>query len=120
MKRMTQGAALVVALACVCGVVMSSAHGAQGRKAAGTSVTPAAVYANNCATCHGKDGRSKTVKGKFKHAPDLTDAQWQSDTSDEHIFNAISNGHEKMPAFKRKLTAAQIESLVGYVGGLKK
>ena len=78
------------------------------------------LFAKNCATCHGKDGRSKTVKGKLKHARDLTDARWQMDATDERIFNSIENGRGKMPAFKRKLTNEQIESLVAYVRGLKR
>src|SRR2546421_521773 len=83
--------------------------------------TPAVTYSKNCATCHGKDGRADTFKSRHHlHARDLTDARWQSDVTDERIFNSISNGKGKMPAFKKKLTTEQIESLVAYVRGLKK
>ena len=68
-----------------------------------------------CATCHGKDGRGKTFKGKLSHARDLTDAAWQNEVTDERLFNSISNGRNKMPAFKRKLSEAQIDELVAYV-----
>jgi len=68
-----------------------------------------------CATCHGKDGRGKTFKGKLSHARDLTDAAWQNEVTDERLFNSISNGRNKMPAFKKKLSEAQIDELVAYV-----
>jgi mono/diheme cytochrome c family protein len=39
---------------------------------------------------------------------------------DERIFNSIANGRERMPAFGKKLSDAQIEALVAYVRKLKK
>ena len=83
--------------------------------------TAAAIYAKDCASCHGRDGRGKTMKGKFKHARNLTDAQWQDSVSDERIFNSINNGKGKnMPAFGKKISETEIDALVQYVRGLKK
>jgi mono/diheme cytochrome c family protein len=78
------------------------------------------LYDKKCAECHGKDGRSKSFRGKHSHARDLTDAEWQQRVSDERIYNSISNGKEKMPAFRKKLSEAEINSLVKYVRDLKK
>jgi mono/diheme cytochrome c family protein len=78
------------------------------------------LYNKKCAECHGKDGRSKSFKGKFSHARDLTDAEWQQRVSDERIYNSISNGKGKMPAFGKKLSETEINSLVKYVRDLKK
>jgi cbb3-type cytochrome c oxidase subunit III len=79
------------------------------------------TFDGKCATCHGKDGRAKTLKAKFNKARDLTDAAWQAGTSDERLYNSISNGRgKKMPAFAKKLSRAEVEGLVGYVRGLKK
>ena len=78
------------------------------------------LYSKHCATCHGKDGRAKTFKGKLKHARDLTDAEWQARVSDERIFNSINNGRGKMPNFDKKLSESQINALVGYIRHLKK
>jgi mono/diheme cytochrome c family protein len=78
------------------------------------------LYEKKCAECHGKDGRSKSLKGKFSHARDLTDAEWQQRVSDERIYNSIANGKGKMPAFGKKLSDAEISSLATYVRGLKK
>ena len=83
--------------------------------------TAAAIFAKDCASCHGKDGRAKTLKAKFNHARNLTDAQWQDSVSDERLFNSINNGKGKnMPAFGKKLSEEEINSLVPYVRGLKK
>ena len=84
---------------------------------------PAAqVYRRYCVSCHGNDGRSKTSKGKFSHARDLSDAQWQADVSDERIFNSIMNGRNvrgNRPAFSNKLSEQEADSLVDFVRRLK-
>ena len=80
----------------------------------------AELYTKHCASCHGKDGRAKTLKGKFNHARDLTDPVWQERASDERLFNTIMKGKEKMPSFSKKLSEQEIESLVSYVRGLKR
>jgi len=82
--------------------------------------TPQAIYDKRCATCHGKDGRADTFKGKLHSARNLTDPKWQSDVSNERIFNSITNGKGRMPRFGHKLSEAEINSLVPYVRGLKK
>ncbi|SRR6266496_2928949 len=78
------------------------------------------LFDKHCDTCHGKDGQAKTFKAKFNHARNLTDANWQSEVSDERLFNSISNGKGKMPAWGKKLSEGQIHSLVAYVRKLKK
>jgi mono/diheme cytochrome c family protein len=80
------------------------------------------LYRRYCISCHGSDGKAKTSKGKFSHARDLTDAQWQDDVSDERIFNSIMNGRNvrgNMPAFADKLKQNEADSLVSFVRGLK-
>ena len=78
------------------------------------------LFAKNCATCHGKDGSSKTFKAKLNHARNLTDSEWQATVSDERLFNSITNGRGHMPAWGKKLSEAEINSLVSYVRQLKK
>jgi mono/diheme cytochrome c family protein len=80
----------------------------------------AALFGQYCAKCHGRDGRAKGIKAKVTGTRNLTDAQWQDRVSDERIFNAINNGKGKMPGFGKKLSEAQVDSLVQYVRGLKK
>jgi mono/diheme cytochrome c family protein len=78
------------------------------------------LYNKKCSECHGKDGRSKSFRGKLSHARDLTDAEWQQRVSDERIYNSISNGKGKMPGFSKKLSETEINSLTKYVRNLKK
>ena len=80
------------------------------------------LYRRHCVSCHGKDGKAQTSKGKFSHARDLTDAQWQGDVSDERIFNSIKNGRSvrgNMPAFTDKLNEREVNSLVKFVRAFK-
>ena len=79
-----------------------------------------ALFVKNCATCHGSDGQAKTFKAKFNHARNLTDSAWQANVSDERLFNSITNGRGHMPAWGKKLSEAEINSLVIYVRQLKK
>ena len=91
----------------------SEAHNVSARSAA-------ELYAGNCASCHGKDGQAKTLKGKLKHARDFTDPTWQGRVGDERLFNSIMNGKGKMPAYSKKLSEPEVDSLVAYVRAFKK
>ena len=80
------------------------------------------LYRKYCVSCHGSDGRAKTSKGKFSHARNLTEAQWQDEVTDERIFNSIMNGRNQrgnMPAFSNKIKQNEAESLVNFVRRLR-
>jgi len=88
----------------------------------GKARTAQQLYRRYCVSCHGTDGRSKTSKGKYSHARDLTDTQWQDDVTDERIFNSIMNGRSvrgNMPAFSKKFNEKEAESLVSFVRRFK-
>jgi mono/diheme cytochrome c family protein len=93
------------------------------RESRGDNPRPASqTYRRYCVSCHGNDGKAETSKGRFSHARDLTDAQWQTDVSDERIFNSIMNGRNvrgNMPAFANKINEKEVDALVGFVRGLK-
>ena len=93
-------------------------------RAAGFSPTAGdarATFGAQCAACHGKDGRGKTLRGRRAHARDLTEASWQNEVTDERLFNSINNGRgKKMPAYGKKLSENQIDELVQYVRRLRK
>ena len=74
----------------------------------------AATYKAKCAMCHGADGMGKAPMGS-----NLTSADVQK-MSDADLTAAITNGKGKMPAYKGKLTDAQISDLVKYIRTLKK
>jgi mono/diheme cytochrome c family protein len=79
-----------------------------------------ATFNSKCATCHGRDGRGQTRRGRRSHTRDLTAAAWQDDVSDERLFNSINNGRAKMPAFKKHLSENEMDALVAYVRRLRR
>ena len=97
--------------------------GAKSRNVSASSASAfeaSSVFNSKCASCHGKDGHARSLHGKHEHARDLTSAEWQDSVSDERIYNSISNGKGKMPAFKKKLSDSQIDELVNYVRRFRK
>jgi mono/diheme cytochrome c family protein len=77
------------------------------------------LFAENCIVCHGKNGRAKTFHGRLVGAQNLTDPQFQADTSDAQIIHAIKTGPSVMPAFEKKLSETEIEALAQYVRSFK-
>ena len=121
-KVLMRGALGVFGLGCMLAVLYTgySANATSQKNTSQKSVDASVLFEKHCDTCHGKDGRAKTFKAKFNHARNLTDAKWQAEVSDERLFNSISNGKGKMPAWGKKLSEAQINALVAYVRSLKK
>jgi cytochrome c6 len=76
--------------------------------------SPADVYKAKCAGCHGADGSKSMMGSKPLNGADV------KAMSDADLNGAITNGKGKMPAYKGKLTDAQITGLVGYIRGLQK
>jgi cytochrome c6 len=97
-----------------------SASRTRGEPVIAHARTATELYSKNCASCHGRDGRSKTLKAKRNHARNISDPEWQERVSDERIFNSIMNGKGKMPAYGKKLSEQEIDGLVTYVRGLRK
>lgn len=79
----------------------------------------ATVYKAKCAMCHGPDGGGDTPTGKAMKVRDLRSAEVQKQT-DAELTATITNGKNKMPAYKGKLDDAQIKQLVGFVRELAK
>jgi cytochrome c6 len=73
-----------------------------------------------CSVCHGDDGRGQTEEGKKKGARDLTNAKWQDKVDDARMVRSVTKGHDKMPAFEKKLSADEIKALVAEVRTLVK
>jgi mono/diheme cytochrome c family protein len=75
------------------------------------------LYISNCARCHGADGKGNTKLGEEMGVPDLTITARRMSLT--RVKNIISNGLGDMPAYKKKLKAAQITSLANYVRKLR-
>ena len=77
------------------------------------------LFNQNCARCHGADGRGKTPQGQLFNAPDFTDSEWWQKNS--RIANPraqrsiIIRGKATMPAFGKKLTRSEINLLLGRI-----
>ena len=120
--RIMRQASLIVSASGAVLLVTFAVHSFGFLLVSGSQKVPdaSALFAKNCATCHGKDGQGKTFKAKFNHARNLTDPEWQASVTDERLFNSITNGRGHMPAWGKKLSEAEINSLVAYVRQLKK
>ena len=79
----------------------------------------ASVYSTKCAMCHAADGSGNTPAGKATKARDFASPEVQSLT-DAQLSEIITNGKDKMPAYKGKLTDDQIKGLVTYIRELAK
>jgi mono/diheme cytochrome c family protein len=77
------------------------------------------IYKTKCASCHGPDGAGQTPAGKAMKVRDLRSAEVQKE-SDADLLKSISDGKGKMPAYKAKLSVADVASLVAYIRGLAK
>lgn len=73
------------------------------------------LFANNCVSCHGADGKGMRQFG----APNLTDAIWLYGGKREQVSGSIATAHAGvMPAWGQKLDAATIKMLAAYVHSL--
>ena len=77
----------------------------------------ATIFSQNCARCHGSDGRARTAKGRAVGATDLTSSDWLPDTARD--TRIVTKGKESMPSFKAKLKPAEIEAVVNYIRRFK-
>jgi len=79
----------------------------------------AATFKAKCAMCHGPDGAGQTTMGKNLKLRDLRSAEVQKQT-DADLTKWITDGKGKMPAYKGKLSDADIHALVAFIRTLKK
>ena len=81
------------------------------------------LFRNNCARCHGSDGRGDTLLGHTYKTPDFTAQEWWRKnlniTGTDSLIAIVSRGKGGMPAFGRKLKRTEIRALVGYVRRFK-
>lgn len=77
------------------------------------------IFTSKCSICHGADGKGNTSIGKSLKIADLHSADVQK-MSDADLQSVITNGKNKMPSFKGKLTDAQIVQVISYIRELGK
>jgi cytochrome c553 len=82
------------------------------------------TYENQCAKCHGQDGKGQGVMGKKLGCKDYSDAKVQDALKDDAAFKSIKEGMKKddktlmRPA--EGLTDDQIKGLVAHMRTFKK
>jgi cytochrome c6 len=79
----------------------------------------AGTYKAKCANCHAADGSGNTPVGKALKIADLRSDEVQKKT-DAQLIEVTTNGKDKMPAFKGKLSDDQIKQLVAFIRDLAK
>jgi cytochrome c oxidase cbb3-type subunit III len=79
----------------------------------GTDLTAGkALFATNCAACHGDDGKGKRDVG----SPNLTDAIWLYGSDEATIIETVTHGRGNvMPSWAGRLDPATLKSLAVYV-----
>jgi mono/diheme cytochrome c family protein len=96
--------------------------GALCRSAAAGDVTQ--LWNENCAACHGKDGKGRTMMGRKFQIKDMTDPKVQASYTDAKAIKTVKdgiteNGKEKMKAFGSKLGDDDIKALVAQIRSFK-
>jgi mono/diheme cytochrome c family protein len=96
-------------------LVARTVHSSEAGAAASDTSGPA-IFAQNCAVCHGRDGKGIPGMG----TPNFTDSREQARLTGDAIRQIIRDGKKgtAMPAWKDKLSEADISSVAAYVRSL--
>jgi mono/diheme cytochrome c family protein len=114
MKRF---ALLNVALACISFAISAEAADKKIER----------LYGSKCASCHGKDGKAQTEKGKKMLLRELGSDEFQK-LSDDEMKKGIADGvkrelkgvKQEMDGYKDDLKGPEIDALVKYMREFKK
>lgn len=85
------------------------------------------LFGSKCGSCHGKDGKAQTEKGKKMQMRDLASEEFQK-VSDADMTKAINDGlktekngvKQEMDGYKEEIKAPEVEALVKYMREFKK
>jgi len=82
-----------------------------------------AVYSDNCAKCHGDDGKGQTKMGQKVGTRDYTDAKVQASFTDADGIKAVKEGLKKDDQTLMKpypLSDDDIKAVIAYMRTFKK
>jgi mono/diheme cytochrome c family protein len=106
MKNCIRAAALILLSASIAAPAIAQSAGA-------------ATYKAKCAMCHGPDGTAATPMGKMMKIPSFKSPAAVKKTEAQYIA-ITKDGMGRMPAYKGKLSDAQIKEVVSYIRTLQK
>lgn len=86
---------------------------------ASAQTSGAEIYKSKCMMCHGADGSGNTPAGKMMKAIPFKSPELVKKTNAE-LIAATESGKGHMPAYKGKLTDAQIKDVIAYIRTLQK
>jgi len=98
---------LTVIAAAVFFVLLFANEPDSGGGGGGNTSPGAAVFASNCARCHGSDGGGGL-------GPQLSDGKVAKDLTEAEEIRVVTNGRSGMPSFGDALTPEQIQQVVAY------
>jgi mono/diheme cytochrome c family protein len=114
------------------GIILAASFAAHSVTAfaAGDAQAGAKLFAKNCARCHGSGGKGDGPDLAKIHADtppdDWTNRETNAELSDYKIRKIVTGGgpavdkSSKMPAFKSKISPAQIDDLIAFIRTLPK
>lgn len=77
------------------------------------------IFKARCAMCHGQDGLANTPVPKMMQVPSFKSPAVMKHT-EAQLVAITENGKGKMPAFKGKLSHAEVEQVVSYIRSLQR
>src|SRR5262245_49963163 len=101
--------ARVLVVTCFGGALLGSVGVASAADAAGK-----ALYQKNCQSCHGADGNPPAAMAKSMQVPVATKAVLEQ-KGDAEMLRMIAEGAGKMPAYGKKLSAAEQKQVLEYM-----
>lgn len=81
--------------------------------------TGEANYKSKCQMCHGATGAADTPTGKTMKIKSFADPEVVKQT-DDALINVTKNGQGKMPAYKDKMSDADIKGVIAHIRELQK
>lgn len=82
------------------------------------------IYTEQCAKCHGADGKGQTKMGQKLGIKDYTDAKVQADLKDDKACKSIKegmkDGDKTLMKPNDKLSDDEIKAVVAYLRAFKK
>ena len=107
----------IVSIMCVA-TLLSVASAALSTPAFGADLAKGkSIYGDKCLKCHGEKGRGDGRKAADleKKPADYTDKAKMAKFTDEDLKKAVKEGKKPMPAFGKKLTDEQIDTVIAYI-----